>query len=466
MNRHARTPRRSGAGSARLERRPSPRLAPLSLVAALLLAPPVAGAQSADLMTALQAAQATDPTIRAARSTLELAQLKWPEARAALMPTVNLSGNLNTVSASTAFTGVSPIARNGDSHSLTLQLVQPLFRIDGVLANNQAPLVIENAQAQFDQARQDLLLRLAGAYFAINEATDALAEADAQVAAMERQLLEVTKGYEAGTRAVTDVDDTKARLGAAHAQQIAARGELQNTHADLERLTGVRYARLSALPEGISLPSPQPAQAQDWIDQARDGNPQVRAMRAAVEVARIDVSRAQAGHSPTVDLVMSVSRNYSNHSLTTPEDYSTKASQKEIGVQVNVPLFAGGAIVTRVNQAEVALEKARADLEAAQRDSATAAERAFNGVLANLAQVEALETSVRASENALKGNLVGFRVGYKTNVDVLNAEQQLYGARSSRSKARYEALLQGLKLKAAAGILGEQDLQGLAALMK
>src|SRR5262249_39453023 len=152
----------------------------------------------------------------------------------------------------------------------------------------------------------------------------------------------------------------------------------QNSRADLERLTGARHMKLSALPDDVALPTPQPAEADDWIGQAREGNPQVRALRAAVEVARIDVSRAQAGHSPTVDLVMSVGKNYSNHSLTTPDDYSTKASQKEIGIQVNVPLFAGGAVVTKVNQAEIALEKARAELEGAQRDAADAAQHAFN----------------------------------------------------------------------------------------
>lgn len=417
-------------------------------------------------MAALRAAQATDPTIKAARYTLDIAQLKWPEARAALMPTVNLSGNLNTLQATTAFSGTPPLDRRGDTHALTLQLIQPLFHIDSLLANNQAPLIIESAQAQFDQAQQDLLLRLAAAYFAVNEATDALSEADAQVAAMERQLLEVSKGYDAGTRAVTDVDDTRARLSAAKAQQIGARGDIQNARADLERLTGVRYERLAALPDGVSLPSPSPAEAEDWISQARTDNPQVRAQHAAVEVARIDVSRAQAGHSPTVDFVVSMTHNYSNHSLTTPDDYSTKASQKEIGIQVNLPLFAGGAIVTRVNQAEAAHEKARADLEAAERDAADAAQHAFIGVVSDLAQVDAFDASVSASENALKGNLAGFRVGYRTNVDVLNAEQQLYDARSHRSKARYETLLQGLKLKAAAGILQERDLETIAALMK
>ena len=423
-------------------------------------------AQPADLMTALRAAQATDPTIRAARSTLDIALLKSPEARAGLFPAVNMTASTNATQAKTSFSGDPAIDRSGASYAVTLQLVQPLFRVDNFLATNQASLIVKSAQAQFEQARQDLLLRVAAAYFAVIEAKDVLADADAQVAAMERQLLEISKGFNAGIRAITDVDDTKSRLGAAKAQQIAARGEIANAQADLERLTDTRYAQLAALSDGVTLPSPQPARAQDWIDQARTDNPQVRACRANVEVARLDVSRARTGHLPTMDLVANIGRNYSHHSLTTPEDYGTRAAQKEVGIQVNIPLFAGGAIVTRVNQAEASLEKTRADLDAASRDAANLAQHAFSSVISDLAQVDALDVAVDASESALKGNQAGFRVGYRTNVDVLTAQQQLFSARSSRSKARYEALLQGLKLKAAAGILADADLETIAALMR
>jgi len=424
-----------------------------------------AAAQAGDLVAALRAAQATDPTMRAARSTLDLALLKRPEARAALFPTVSVTANTNSTAAVTSFSGVPAIDRSGASHAVTLQLVQPLFRTDNFLATNQALFIVEGAQAQFEQAQQDLLLRVAAAYFALVEAHDVLGDADAQVAAMERQLVEISQGFDAGIRAITDVDDTKSRLGAARAQQIAAREDIANTQSDLERLTGTRYSELASLPTDMPLPSPQPPIAQDWIDQARTNNPQVRAALANIEVARLDVSRARSGHVPTMDLVANVGHNSSAHSLTTPEDYSTSARQKEIGIQVNIPLFAGGAIVTKVNQAEVSLEKAQADLDGARRDGANLAQHAFSSVISDLAQADALEIAVDSSERALKGNQAGFRVGYRTNVDVLTAQQQLFAARSSRAKARYEALLQGLKLKAAAGILVDADIEIISALM-
>ncbi len=413
----------------------------------------------------LKAAQDTDPTLRAARYTLDLAALKVPEARAALLPTLGITGNSNITKARTSFSDLPAIDRGGATHAITLQLVQPLFRLDSLLASNQATLIVEGAQAQYEQARQDLLLRVASAYFAFNEAQETRIDAEAQVVAMERQLVEVSKGYDAGTRAVTDVDDTRARLGAAKAQRIASLGDIENARADLERLTGVRYASLPALPDIVAVPSPDPQDVQAWVERARDASPQVRALAASVQVADLDVSRARTAHLPTLDLVANVGRNYANHSLTTPEDYSTRAAQRDIGLQVNIPLFAGGAVMTRVNQAAVSLEKARADLDAAKRDAADAAQHAFNGVQAQLAQVEAFQLSVDASDRALKGNREGFRVGYKTNVDVLNAEQQLFSARSGLLKARYDAITQSLKLKAAAGILCEADLFAIASLM-
>ena len=417
------------------------------------------------LETAYHAAQASDPTIQAARFTLDIALQKLPEARASLMPVVGLSGGINAVQANTTFSNLPPIERSGGENTWTLQLTQPLFRIDNLLATQQAPLIIESAQAQYEQAEQDLLLRVAQAYFAVNEARDAIAAADAQIAAMTQQLQEVSKGFNAGIRAVTDVDDTKARLGTAQAQQIAARNDLDNARADLDRLTGTSYATLAELNPDTSLPAPQPAVIADWVAQARDNQPLVRAQRAAVQVASLDVDRARSGHIPTIDFVANVGHNFSNHSLTTPDDYSTKAAQHAVGIQVNVPLFAGGAIVSKVSQAESALNKARSDLEAASRSAASDAQHAYTGVTSGLAQVASLVTAVQAGNSALTGNKAGFRVGYRTNVDVLNAEQQLFASQRDLSKARYDVLLQGMKLKAAAGILGEHDLAAIDSLL-
>ena len=203
-----------------------------------------------------------------------------------------------------------------------------------------------------------------------------------------------------------------------------------------------------------------------WITQARENNPLVRAQTAVVEADRLEVDRANSDHLPTVDLLVTASRNSSNHSLTTPDDYSTRARQGQISFQVNVPIFSGGAVIAKVSEARSNLSKAEADLEAAVRTAASDAQHAFVGINKGLAQVDALTVAVQSGASALKGNQAGFKAGVRANVDVLNAEQQLFAAQRDLSKARYEVLLQSMKLKAAAGILGEADVASINALLE
>jgi outer membrane protein len=422
-------------------------------------------AAAPDLLDVYRAAQSGDPTLRAAQATLDVARERLPQARAGLMPVVALNGNVNSTSAWTQFNAAPVIQRDANFRSWNLQLTQPLFRAANFIANHQAEFVVAGAEAQFEQARKDLIVRVVQAYFAVNVAQDAIAAADAQVAALERQLGQVTQGVKFGTKATTDVDDTNSRLFSARAQRVAAQGDLENARSDLQKITGELYGSLATLGAETPLPKPSPMDARAWIDQARDDNAAVRAGVAALEAARLEVQRTQAEHLPTFDLVASSNHNYQSHSLTTPDDYSTHAVQHQIGVQISVPLFAGGAIVSKVAEARGGRDKAEADLDAARRGAASDAQRAFASVLNGLAQVDALVVATRAGENAVKGNEAGFRVGVRTNVDVLNAEQQLYASRRDLSKARYEVLLQGVKLKAAAGMLDETDVQTLNALL-
>lgn len=424
-----------------------------------------ARAAAPDLLEVYHAAQASDPTLRSAMATLDVARQKLPEARAALMPTVALTGNYNTTQASTQFTGDPLINRDANYRNWSLQLTQPLFRVGNVIGNHQAEFIVGSAEAQFEHARQDLIVRVAQAYFSVNEAQDAIAAADAQVNAMSEQLAQITQGMKTGTKAMTDVDDTTSRLASARAQRVSAQGDLDNALADLQKITGSLYGRLSPLRENIALARPQPADIVAWIDQSRSNHPVVRAQELGLEAARLDIQRAQAEHLPTVDLVVNSTHSNTNHSLTTPEDYGTHGVQHQVGVQINVPLFAGGSVVAKVAEAEGNRNKSESDLEAARRDAASDAQHAYAGVTNGLAQVDALTIAVQSGENAVKGNRAGFRFGVRANVDVLNAEQQLYAAQRDLSKARYDVLLQGLKLKAAAGILAEDDVERVSSLM-
>jgi len=429
--------------------------------AALLALCGLAQAASPDLLDIYHAALSSDPALRSAQFSLDVARQKLPEARAGLLPVVSLNGNINSTQALTQFTGTPAIGRDASDRSWALQLTQPLFRVGNMIADQQAKFIVSSAEAQFELAQQDLIVRVAEAYFAVNEAQDAIGAADTQIAAMTEQLAQVTDGVKFGTKSLTDIDDIDTRLASARSQRVAAQNDLENARSDLQKITGALFVSLSPLQPGSNLSPPSPMDVRSWIDQARDNHPAVRAQIAALEAARLDVRRALAEHLPTVDLVLSSVHNFSSHSLTTPDDYATHGSQHQIGVQINVPLFAGGAVVVKAAEAQGNAGKAEADLETARRSAASDAQRAFAGVISALAQVDALNIAVRSGNNALKGNQAGFRVGVRTNVDVLNAEQQVYAAQRDLSKARYEVLLQGIKLKAAAGILAEADLSAL-----
>jgi outer membrane protein len=436
----------------------------LPIVAAIGLAPT---AHAVNLLEAYHIAQESDPTIASARFALDAARQKIPQARANLLPVAAITGNDNNTRADTAFTDVPPVDRNMKSWSWNLQLTQPLLRIGTLYAYRESGYLVEQAEAQYALARQDLLVRLAQAYFGVIVAHDAIDAADAQVTALTEQLAQVTRGLQNGTHSQTDVDDTKSRLGSARSQRVAAQNDLQSAQADLERITGQNWeaAQLASLQGNLNPPAPQPADLRAWMEQARHDNPAVVAQQAALEAAKQAIKKNRADHLPTVDLVGNVGSNYASHSLTTPDDFSTRATQHEVGVQLTVPIYSGGAINSKVTEAIANMNKAEADREVASRQAATDAQQAYAGVTNGLAQIEALNVAVESGQSAVKGNRVGYKLGIRINIDVLNAEQQLYAAQRDLSKARYDTLLQGLKLKAAAGTLTEADLAAISNLL-
>jgi outer membrane protein len=437
------------------------------VVAALTaMASAISAAHAEDLLAAYRLAQASDPTIASALYTLEGVREKIPQARANLLPVAAITGNDGNTRADTEFTDVPPVDRNMKAWGWNLQLTQPIVRVGNVYAYKESAYVVQQAEAQYAQARQDLLLRVAQAYFGVIVATDAIAAADSQATALEEQLAQVKRGLQTGTHSQTDIDDTKSRLGSARSQRVAAQNDLESARAELEKVTGKRIDQVAILQAAITPPQPEPADSRAWMDQARSSNPAVQAQTAALEAAKLEIKKNRADHLPTLDLVANVGSNYSSHSLTTPDDFSTRAKQHEVGVQLNVPLYAGGAVNSRVREAFANMQKTQADLEAARRQAATDAQQAYAGVTNGLAQIDALNVAVESGTSAVKGNRAGYRLGIRINIDVLNAEQQLFTAQRDLSKARYETLLQGFKLKAAAGSLSEADLLAVNAMLR
>lgn len=414
-----------------------------------------------DLLEVYKQAQESDPTFKVARYAYEAAQEKLPQARAGLLPVLNLNGSDNKTIASSKFTNTPLVNRDVNAWTWTLQLTQPLIRVQNFYAYSASELLVEQAHAQFTQAEQDLILRVTQAYFDVLVAQESIEVTEAQIRATGEQLALAKRGVEAGTNAITDLHEAKSRADLARSQRVAAQNELEGKKAELEKMLEQGPVMLAALKPTVAIPRPQPDSAQSWIEQARESNPAVLAPIAALGAAEAEISKNRAGHLPTLDMVASYGNNYSSGSVSTPSDFETLTESSLVGIQLIVPLFAGGATNSRVVEAIANKNKAQAELEVARRQAGTEAKKAYSAIINGLIQVEALESAVESSKSAVNGNQAGYKLGIHMNIDVLNAEQQLYTAQRDLIKARFDTLFQGFKLKAAAGVLSGGDVESL-----
>lgn len=432
----------------------------------LVLAAFSALADTSDLMDIYRRAQARDPAYRGAIYVLQAARERLPQARAGLLPVLNLVGSNGQQSGQASFSEAPYVDRNVRSHSWNLQLTQPLWRAVSWAALGQAERQEQLAKEQFRQAEQELILRSAQVYLDVLVAQEAERVARLQVAAVEQQLGLAQRNFEVGAGTVTDVHEAQSRLDLARAQAVASRSELDNKRAEVDRMLGEPVPRLSGLRGSSRLPGLQPDTLQPWIDSAREQSQQVRIAQAALDVADREIAKSQAAHSPSLDFTAGYGTNFSSGSISSPADIMTRTRAGHVGLSLTIPLFAGGGTQARVREAVGLKDKAVEDLEAARRLAMTQARQAFSGVTNGAAQVEALESAIRSSKSSVDANKIGFRIGTRINIDVLNAEQQLYAAQRDWHKARAETLIQGLRLKAANATLEEVDLQTINNLLE
>ncbi|SNS42320.1 outer membrane protein [Noviherbaspirillum humi] len=423
-------------------------------------------AQAVDLLQVYREAQANDPQFTSARASLTAGQERSVQARAGLLPQVGLSGNVNRSyldgSAGSAV-GTVPLDRNFGSNGYTLSLSQPLFRLANWEAYQQGRLQVAASEAQFAQAQQDLIVRVAQAYFDVLVSQDALATIQAQKVAITEQLASAKRNFEVGTATITDTHEAQARYDLSVAQEFAATNDLQIKRTALQQIIGRAPDDLASLKPGLKLNAPEPAQADQWVASAEQQNFGVVGQQLALEIAQREVKRSRAGHYPTVDLV--ASRNRTNQSGTVTSAFGSNVNSTNVGVQVAIPLFSGFGTESRVRETIALEDKARSDLENTRRTAAQGARQAFLGVNSGLAQVRALEAAEVSSQSALESNRLGYQVGVRINIDVLNAQQQLFSTRRDLARARYDTIMNGLRLKAAAGVLKEEDLVQVNALL-
>ncbi|GAA5163915.1 TolC family outer membrane protein [Viridibacterium curvum] len=428
---------------------------------AVLLACGGLSTQAADLLEIYRDALASDAQFASARAQYEANQEKGPQGRAGMLPTVNLTGNTSYTWADTIL--AAPRSYNYNTNAYQVQLVQPIFRWQNVEAYRQGNLQVDVAEAQFLTARNDLALRAAQTYFDVLYAEEVLNSVQALKSATAEQLQLAKKSFEVGTVTVTDVNEAQSKFDLAAAQEIAAQNDLDVKRQALSLLSGKPPQSLARLRPGVQIAPPLPANIDDWVRSAEKNNAAVQASTLAVEIAERDVTKARAGHLPTLDFVATHGNSHAGR--TASADTASMSRNNAVGLQLSVPIFAGGATQSKVREALALKTKAEADLETQRRVATQAARQAYLGVTSGIAQVRGYEAAVVSSTSAVASNKLGYEVGVRINIDVLNAQSTLADTQQKLAKARYDTLINQLKLKAATGPVEQGDIEQVNALL-
>jgi outer membrane protein len=432
---------------------------------ALILVVAAGPALSADLLAVYREASLQDAVYAAAKAQYIAAQERLPQGRALLLPNVNFGAGANYNNLDIEYQNSTFASGKRDFHDYNygVTVTQPLYRSENALTFEQAKIQVRQAQTQFAAAAQELMTRVAQAYFDVLLARANLSTIESQKIAVAEQLEQAKRNFVVGTATITDSREAQARYDLVVAQELAAQNDVEVKNRGLEQLVGKPVGALAGLSTPVTLNAPQPAEMDAWVEQAYQSSLQIAAAQHSVELAAREVERASAGHRPTLDAVGALTQTYASSSA---QGIGSDVRALVIGVQLNVPLYQGGAISSRVREAVANQERARQDLENARRSAALQTRQAYLGVTSGLAQAQALQQAVASTQLQLESTKLGQEVGVRTAVDVLNAEQQLSIARRDQAQAVYNTILNQLRLKAAVGKLAEADLADINALLK
>lgn len=428
-----------------------PFLAACAVLGSFSLLP--APAYSLDLLQAYQAALGEDARIRAARASRDAAIERLPQARAQLLPNVSIGlvRNKNDIER-TERNLLGRKTRTDEeyfSYNQSLQLRQPLFHMPLYAGLNQARHVVEDAEAVLELELQELGARVTAAYLEALLAEESLALANKQTELTTTQLDAARKSFAAGVGTRTDIDEAQARLDLNTAEVLSAGHQLDFSRRQLAILINQPVSELAAIdPQRLPLQPLAPVEVEDWIALAEANSPHLRALQARAQAAAAEVKRARGGHYPTVDAVAALTRSGSENANSPNSSHHNRM----IGIQVNIPLFAGGYTSSTVRQA--AAEQIRADenLLAARRELAIEVQREHRGVVEGIARVRALEQALHSAQQVVLSTRRSFAAGSRTTIDVLNAEQQQQHTARELAEARHLYLLSHVRLHAVAGL--------------
>lgn len=428
--------------------------AALSCVAAACMS----AAQAQSLLELYEAAKTYDAGVLAARANTKAAEYKAAQADALSRPSANLSGNATA-------SYLDQPRGTGDTNALGASVSGrfPLLNRANEASIAQARRTLQLARTDLQSSEQDLIIRLSQAYFDVLTSQQALEATKASKAAITEQLASARRNFEVGTATITDTREAQARFDLAQAQEIAAENDLRTKRIALDQLVGASSVAPKGLRAGLILSPVSPDDVQAWVDKAAGEHPSVIKAALAVEIAKLESSKAAAAEMPTVDAVGSVSTTRNGGSFATAAGMSSSA---QIGLQFSMPLYTGGSTQNRIRETAELEGKARNDLAAAQRGVSQATRQAFFGLQSGRAQIKALEAAEASSRLALEATQLGYRVGVRVNLDVLNAQTQLFQTRANLAKAMNDSVLAGLRLKQASGQLTPQDLAEVSGLLE
>jgi outer membrane protein len=433
-----------------------------SLISVLIASALAAPAMAQNLTQLYESALAYDATYQSAKSQYEANLAKADQAKAGLYPTAGLAASINRSNIEN--TNVSPTrpgTTNPTSQNLTISASQPLYRPANLATASQGDKQIELAKTSLASAEQDLIVRVSQAYFDVLASKDSLAFVKAQKAAVAEQLASAKRNFEVGTSTITDTREAQARFDLVIAQEIAAENDLRVKKIALDQLVGKNNSEPKPIALPLALPAPSPSDVNAWVVLSEQEHPNIKAAQLALEVAQLETTKAQAGHKPTLDATASYGVNRSLN----VQPGNNRANSATIGLAFNLPLFAGFATQNRIKETLQLEDKARNDLEGAKRSIAQATRTAYFGVVSGQGQVKALEAAEASSQSALDANKLGYQVGVRINIDVLNSQSQLFQTKRDLAKARYDVLVGGLKLRQANGTLKADDLNAVNTLL-
>ena len=419
-------------------------------------------AQAQSLVELYQSARAFDASYLSAKLQYDANLARAEQSLANILPTASLTGSSTRTDFENTLS--SGLSRPFNTRSGTISASQPLYRPGNWATYDQGKKQLDLARALLDTAEQDLIVRTSQNYFDVLASQDSLAFVKAQKAAVAEQLASAKRNFEVGTATITDTREAQARYDLVLAQEIAAENDLRVKKIALDQLVGQQGTQPRSLSAPPVLQAVEPADVNTWVMQSEAAHPGIRQAQSNLEIAQLEVTKAEAGHKPTLDLTGSynTTRNPGG-TATSATTFTTNTAT--IGLSLNVPLFAGFATQNRIRETLALSDKARSDLEGARRNVAQATRTAFFGVVSGQGQVKALEAAELSSQSALDANRLGYQVGVRINIDVLNSQSQLFQTKRDLAKARYDVLVGGLRLRQANGSLRAEDLQSINSLL-